>query len=514
MTKPRAFSYLRFSTPEQQKGDSFRRQTAMAQAYAAQHGLQLDTALTFEDLGVSAFRGANAEAGRLADFLEAVKAELVPRGSYLLVEALDRLSRLVPRRALKVLESIVEEGITVVTLNDGKKWTLEALDQDPTALLIAVVLMMRANEESATKARRLKAVWGEKRKQAASTPLTAQVPAWIRLDRSGPLPVLRLLPERASIVQGIFRRALAGMGQQGIADVLNADGVPCFGDAPYWRQTYVRKILVNPAAYGTYIPHRYVHTGSKRSREPLDPVPGYYPAAVSQETFEGVQRLRDTAGPSRGKTGKQVSILAGLGICPLCGSTMTRVNKGVRGTPKLVCVKAKAGMGCRYHAVDWQTVEAAIIDNAQSMVHTAPAGDPGAERELEDLLTGIDETQEAIGRLVEAMERAPSSSALADRLQELEVGLKESQQRRDELLLALEATAGPVLRKRLDALERALMALAREGQASQEDRALANAALRAVVRAVVVDWPQGVLRFQWKQGGETEGRYAWPKEAA
>ncbi len=31
----KAYSYLRYSTPEQMRGDSFRRQTALADAYAA-----------------------------------------------------------------------------------------------------------------------------------------------------------------------------------------------------------------------------------------------------------------------------------------------------------------------------------------------------------------------------------------------------------------------------------------------------------------------------------------------
>jgi DNA invertase Pin-like site-specific DNA recombinase len=74
---PKAYSYLRFSTPEQIKGDSFRRQTAAAEAYATRHGLDLDGSLTFHDLGVSAYRGKNAEAGKLADFREAVTAGLV-----------------------------------------------------------------------------------------------------------------------------------------------------------------------------------------------------------------------------------------------------------------------------------------------------------------------------------------------------------------------------------------------------------------------------------------------------
>jgi DNA invertase Pin-like site-specific DNA recombinase len=36
--KPRAYSYLRFSTPEQAQGDSARRQIDLATRYAATHG--------------------------------------------------------------------------------------------------------------------------------------------------------------------------------------------------------------------------------------------------------------------------------------------------------------------------------------------------------------------------------------------------------------------------------------------------------------------------------------------
>ena len=124
---PKAFSYLRFSTPEQMKGDSYRRQTSMAEAYALEHGLHLDDQLTFNDLGVSAFRGKNAKAGKLAEFLEAVDTGIVPSGSYLLIEALDRLTRLEPWDALDVLRGVMRGGITVVTMNDRKAYNEESI---------------------------------------------------------------------------------------------------------------------------------------------------------------------------------------------------------------------------------------------------------------------------------------------------------------------------------------------------------------------------------------------------
>ena len=171
MTK--AYSYLRFSTPEQQKGDSLRRQTDLATRYAEVNGLDLDETLTFHDLGVSGYRGKNAEEGRLGDFLEAVRTGLVPKGSYLLVESLDRISRLTARKAVRILEDICDEGIAVVTLGDGKLYTSDTLSNDPVSFLMSILVFMRANEESATKARRIKAVWKNKRTNASQRPMTS-----------------------------------------------------------------------------------------------------------------------------------------------------------------------------------------------------------------------------------------------------------------------------------------------------------------------------------------------------
>jgi DNA invertase Pin-like site-specific DNA recombinase len=88
-----AYSYIRFSSEPQAWGDSRRRQTALADRYAGKHGLALDKTLSFRDIGVSAFRGRNRRNGALGAFLDAVEIGVVSRGSYLLVESFDRLSR-------------------------------------------------------------------------------------------------------------------------------------------------------------------------------------------------------------------------------------------------------------------------------------------------------------------------------------------------------------------------------------------------------------------------------------
>ena len=60
--KAKAYSYVRFSTPEQLKGDSRRRQLQLSEDYAREHDLDLAEE-SFQDLGVSAFKGKNAKEG-------------------------------------------------------------------------------------------------------------------------------------------------------------------------------------------------------------------------------------------------------------------------------------------------------------------------------------------------------------------------------------------------------------------------------------------------------------------
>ena len=107
--RAKAYSYMRFSTPDQMQGDSFRRQTEAAREYAEHHDLDLDVELTFRDIGVSAFHGANVVEGALGQFIEAVDIGRVQSGSYLLVENLDRLSRDKIMPALNRFSSLLEK---------------------------------------------------------------------------------------------------------------------------------------------------------------------------------------------------------------------------------------------------------------------------------------------------------------------------------------------------------------------------------------------------------------------
>lgn len=509
ITTPRikAYSYLRFSTPEQLKGDSFRRQTSMAEAYAAAHDLDLDNQLTFNDLGVSAFRGKNAEAGKLAEFLEAVKVGAVLPGSVLLVEALDRLSRLTPRRALRVLTDIIDEGITVVTLNDGKSYTTDSLDRDPMDLMMAVLLFMRANEESATKARRLKAAWEGKRQKINEVPLTTVGPAWLKFDKDQKKFVV--IEERAELVRRIFSMTLAGIGYEQIAYTFNMEAHDTFGRSKMWHRSYIKKILESPGVTGTLIPHLVEHENGRSVRKPLDPIPGYYPAVVDEDTFQRVQAMRSAIGHPKTKGKAPVNnVLSGLARCPHCGGSMMRVSKGSRlkaGHPYLVCAKAKAGAGCVYRAVRQAYTEDALINNIGFIAGTAPTGVTGLDQRLEKADTEVAAVQEMIDNILDAIAVRPSP-ALTTKLRDLEYELERLQLERQQLAEQHAAASGPLVAKRLEDLTEALTA-------TEIDRPRANVVLRQVFNSVTIDWVTGHLRFEWKHGGDdTSVVFALPHE--
>src|SRR5947209_4027890 len=115
MATKRAFSYIRFSKPEQLKGDSLRRQMEWSEGLCTRKGWMLDGSLKLQDLGVSAFRGKHAATGRLAAFLAAIKQGKVHPGDVLLVESLDRLSRQDVDTGWEIFRGILKAGVEIQT---------------------------------------------------------------------------------------------------------------------------------------------------------------------------------------------------------------------------------------------------------------------------------------------------------------------------------------------------------------------------------------------------------------
>ena len=263
-----AYSYVRFSTHKQELGDSLRRQLEMARAYCAKQGLRLHED-SYRDLGVSAFRRDNLERGALAAFIEAVKTGKVKPGSYLVIEQFDRLSRADIDVAVRLLLELVHAGIKLVTLVDEKVWDRAAV-KDIGNLILAIVFMSRANNESAAKSDRLRKVWGAKKAATAQGTarriITSECPRWLKPNetKTGFEPI----PERVESVRRVFELLCMGMGAVHIARRANEERWPAPSTSGTWHSSLINRLLNNRALLGEYQPHEDTDDGKRKRPTP------------------------------------------------------------------------------------------------------------------------------------------------------------------------------------------------------------------------------------------------------
>lgn len=508
-----AYSYLRFSTPEQANGDSRRRQLALAERYAERHGLVLDRDLSFRDLGVSAFHGRNAREGSLRAFLDAVEHGFVPPGSHLLVESLDRLSRDRVLAAQGLFLQIVQAGVTIVTLVDQRTYSVESLNRNPTDLIISLVTMMRANEESAVKSVRNRAAWANKRARLAERPATGRCPGWLRLNKaSGRFEVIG---ERAEVIRRIYRDALAGSSLHAITRALNREGTPLFGHGnqrgKMWHRAFVAHLLSSPAVIGTFVPRVTEHVGGKLRLHPQPPVPGYYPAVVDEGIWREVQDRRAASRAHfapRGPKRKVACLLAHLAECPDCGTRMILTKNGDRNWRYLLCNRACAGAGCARQYVRYPEIELLLTRDVDAIIQSCPRlqASPEARRQR---LAWIAARLRVLRRERAGVERDGAAlrvlkGAALGPLGEIDVETENLLAERRGLRARVPRWPDAVLQTRLEALREAAQEAATNAAA---DRTRLNAALRALLARVVVDRRQSRLVLHWKHGGESAVAY-------
>lgn len=288
-----AYSYVRFSSPEQAKGDSLRRQTQAAAEWCKRNGFTLDSSTTLHDLGKSAYLGEhrkNPDRHALAAFLKLVEAGKVPRGSALVVESLDRLSREHIRPALSLLLQLIEGGVRVVQLIPVESVFDDRVE--PMQLMMGIMELSRGHSESAVKSERIGAAWAAKKERARSGHvMTRRLPAWVR-ESGGRL---ELIPQAAKAVRRVYELASNGYGHQAIAKKLNADEVPAITGRGVWIRSYVAGILADRRAVGELQPRK------RDGTEDGEVIANYYPQVVTDKQWHAAR----AGASSRRRPGKK-----------------------------------------------------------------------------------------------------------------------------------------------------------------------------------------------------------------
>lgn len=415
---PVAYSYVRFSHGRQKDGDSLRRQLALSREYADKHGLQLQE-LTYRDLGLSAFRGANIERGALAAFIKAVEDGSIRRGSYLLVENFDRLSRAEVHVALQLLLRLVSAGIVVVTLMDGKVWN-ERTVADTTNLLVTIIFMGRAHDESLGRSKRIREIHQAKRARRDPA-IFGQGPAWVtrRPDGSG----WDLKPGMAESIRRVFELSIQGVGSVAIARMANAQDWVAPAKVARWNTTLPNKLLHNRAVLGEYEPKEMKGSVRVSTGEVWT---DYYPRVVDEDMFLKAQAAAHNRRhlPSRRDTGYH-NVLQGFAFCGHCGQSLLRKRKSgtknALGYAQYMC----SGRHC-----------------GQTQCPTAAAR-PLEQRLLPNLVRNA----------VSEVARTDRLAALRDTLDAKEAEYRDAFKAAERILTMLQSEVSPLLEKRFRELD-------------------------------------------------------------
>lgn len=322
----KAYAYVRYSDPSQSTGNSVERQTELAVAYGARSGLELDW--TYRDDGVSAYHGHNRTVGDLGRFMADVASGKVSKGSHLLIENFDRFSREDLMEALFTFQTLSRAGIILVTLNDGQVWSAETLKGQGFRLFSMLPQMERAHSESKEKSRRTTDNW--KRRRASGVVVDRLTkPAWIDVI-DGTYVVNE---KKQHILTRIFEEVAAGVGADRVARRLNEDKEDAWGVSykeggtregrkRLWHGSYIQNILNGRAVIGEHQHHQY-EEGSRRRIPVGDPIPGYFPAAISLDLYHRAKAAFKSRHVGGGR--KEVSLVNLFGDairCALCDARM------------------------------------------------------------------------------------------------------------------------------------------------------------------------------------------------
>lgn len=342
---PKAYAYIRLSSTPQTLGEGEQRQLRASKKFAKRHGLVIDE--TLNDLGVSAYRSGNSRKGALGTFLKLVEDGVIARGSMLIVESLDRLTRDKAGDALNLLLALTKGGIRIGIT--GQNTILDELSYSVMHSVMAD--LARSHSESEHKSMRSKDNWQVKREKAADgVPVSRQCPLWLVVKRRK----FHLLEDRAAIVRRIFEMYVSGIGRYVIASTLRAEGIPPWNKRkPIWHASYIQKLLHNRAVIGEYLPEVMTEEGRKRT----ETIPNYYPPIIPQELFDHAQNVATTrARKQSGRKGKRfTNLFQKLAKCSACGGPMRYLDRtrdktrkdGVRPWARyLVCSRALEGQDC------------------------------------------------------------------------------------------------------------------------------------------------------------------------
>ena len=396
----KAIAYIRVSSEDQVSGNGIDRQRDYANDYCQRAGLSL--ANTLVDDGYSAFKGHHISEGKLGTFLKEVDAGR-HRGSALLIEYLDRLSRLGITETFALIVRLRTGGVELHETKANR--VIRSLDDLGTSIM-TLVDSYQAQEYSKKLSERIAKGWAARKAAAAKGAIvTRNLPAWLKIE-DGKI----VKNEKADLLREAFRLAGLGIGSKNILKRLNGSLAGSKGYSLSW----LTRSMANRAVLGEYQPHRYENG---RRVPDGDVIPNYFPAIITQSAFDAARaeaarknRIPDT---KRYRAGDRFSDRANNLFSGLMKDVTSQPERGmnfttVNGIQYLSSVFSPDGR--KAGRIKYKKFETAFLGFLKDLDWKSVAGASESDEEkaaraaLEAVLSDLDRTARRIASKTEAMD--------------------------------------------------------------------------------------------------------------
>ena len=378
----KAFLYTRISTLQQAGGYGIERQQSAVIDFLNDAVLptQLGYSVSSEyyemlepDLGRSAFKGHNFKKGSLGRFKERVLNNEILPPAIMIIESVDRFSRLPDYEAIAEFNTLIRAGIDIYEVETGNTYSTK-LDGTLSKLSHAIE---RAHAESKRKSGMAKKSWENRRRKLKEQgqALLTNHPRWLQIVDNK-----YQVNELAAVILKMYEMYAEGYGTTVILKMFNDAGLLDNGNL--WNTVSTHRILSDARVTGILEVGRTrdkIPKLDEKGRQATDdkgkpvfytPSEGVraYPEIVPESLYNRVRRMMESksVANTHRTTRYQRNLFNGISRCGLCGEAMI-ADKNGHGKLFLVCLGRRARKGCVLPNMPYDVVERELLNHANGL---------------------------------------------------------------------------------------------------------------------------------------------------
>ncbi|EEL1218786.1 recombinase family protein [Salmonella enterica] len=326
------WSYARVSTISQIDGFGIQRQVntinQFIQYLVLDHRLpftlDVDNITQMVAEGKSAFRGKNWNPKtKLGQYRKMVMDGLIP-DSVLIVENIDRLTRLDPFQAVEIVSGMINRGTTILEIETGMTYSRYI----PESITVLTMQINRANGES-----KRKSIMMQKSHQNRFGNVSKVRPRWFDVVEIDGVKQYRT-NDTAKAIQRMYSDYINGIGA---AQIVRTYGKTDNGK--WWTLVTVLRAL-----------------SDKRVAD--DP---RYPPIVDKAIYEKVQAIKIRSNKGNTHQKNMLNIFSGMTRCPICKQSII-VKRNSHGGLYTICLGKRTNKTCEARCIAYNAFERPLLN--------------------------------------------------------------------------------------------------------------------------------------------------------